>query len=126
MWKIIALFVLLEFLEAYWQKSDTLMGSLAKSYYFYNKSIFLLLFMHIGYLYTLYISLALDIVNWAIIAILVLKSFDIFTKIYIIEKVFVKKEADDALLEVLSVKTPFWYYLIGVSIYPYLMYIALL
>lgn len=81
--------------------------------------------MHIGYLYTLYISLAFNLLSWALLAILVLKSFDVLTKIYLMEQIFVKQDIDDGLLEILESKTPFWYYLIGVSIYPYLMYIAL-
>ena len=125
MWKLVLLCVVLELFEAYWQRASTLMGSLAKSYYFYNKSIFLLLFMHIGYLYTLYISLAFDLLNWPIFFILLLKSMDIFIKIYLVQKVFVRQEADDRLLLVLESPTPWWYYLMGVMTYPWLLYMAM-
>ncbi len=125
MWKLVLLCMVLELFEAYWQRSNTLMGSLAKSYYFYHKSIFLLLFMHIGYLYTLYISLAFDILNWPIFFILLLKSMDIFMKIHLVQKVFVRQEADDGLLLMLESPTPWWYYLIGVLTYPWLLYMAM-
>jgi len=123
--KLILLFVMIELLEASWQRSDTLMGTLAKSYYFYNKSIFVLLLMHIGYLYTLYISLAFDLLNWPIFFILLLKSMDIFMKIHLIERVFVRKERDEGLLQVLQSSTPWWYYLMGAVTYPWLLYMAL-
>ena len=123
--KLILLFILIELLEASWQRSSTLLGTLAKSYYFYNKSIFLLLFMHIGYLYTLYLSLALDLLNWPIFFILLLKSLDIFMKIHLIQRVFILDDADEGLLQVLRSPTPWWYYLMGVVTYPWLLYIAL-
>ncbi len=123
--KFILLFIALELLEASWQRASTLMGSLAKSYYFYNKSIFLLLFMHIGYLYTLYISLALDILNWPIFFILLLKTMDIFMKINLVQKVFVRREADDEFILMLESPTPWWYYLIGVATYPWLLFMAM-
>jgi len=123
--KLILLFIALELLEALWQRASTLMGSLAKSYYFYNKSIFLLLFMHIGYLYTLYVSLAFDILNWPIFFILLLKTMDIFMKIHLVQKVFVRREADDGFILMLESLTPWWYYLIGVATYPWLLYMAM-
>jgi hypothetical protein len=123
--KLILLFIALELLEASWQRASTLMGSLAKSYYFYNKSIFLLLFMHIGYLYTLYIVLALDILNWPVFFILLLKTMDIFMKINLIQKIFVRKEAEDGFILMLESPTPWWYYLIGVATYPWLLCMAM-
>ena len=125
MWKLILLSIVLELFEANWQRSTTLMGSLAKSYYFYHKSIFLLLFMHIGYLYTLYVSLAFDILNWPIFFILMLKSMDIFMKIHLVQKVFVRQEVDDGFTLMLESPTPWWYYLIGVLTYPWLLYMAM-
>ena len=123
--KLILLFIALEFFEANWQRSSTLMGSLAKSYYFYNKSIFLLLFMHIGYLYTLYVSLAFDILNWPIFFILLLKTLDIFMKIHLIQKIFVRQEAEESFILMLESPTPWWYYLMGAATYPWLLALAL-
>ena len=123
--KLILLCILLELFEANWQRSNTLMGSLAKSYYFYNKSIFVLLFMHIGYLYTLYISLAFDLLNWPIFFILLLKSMDIFMKIHLVQKIFVRKDVEDSFILMLESPTPRWYYLMGVVTYPWLLALAL-
>jgi len=123
--KLILLFIALEFFEANWQRAGTLMGSLAKSYYFYSKSIFLLLFMHIGYLYTLYVSLAFDILNWPIFFILLLKTMDIFMKIHLIQKIFVRQEAEESFILMLESPTPRWYYLMGVVTYPWLLALAL-
>ena len=123
--KLILLFIALELLEALWQRASTLMGSLAKSYYFYNKSIFVLLFMHIGYLYTLYVSLAFDILNWPIFFILLLKSMDIFMKIHLVQKIFVRQDVEDSFILMLESPTPWWYYLMGVVTYPWLLALAL-
>jgi len=125
MWKLIVLYLFVELFESSWQRAGTLMDSLAKSYYFYNKSIFLLLFMHIGYLYTLYISLVLDLLNWPIFFILLLKSMDIFMKIHLVQKIFVRQEVDAGLLSMLESPTPWWYYLMGAMTYPWLLYLAM-
>ncbi len=125
MWKPIILFVFVELFEANWQRSSTLMGTLAKSYYFYSKSVFLLLFMHLGYLYTLYLSLALDLLNWPIFFILLLKSMDIFMKIHLVQRVFVRQDVDSALMRALESPTPWWYYLMGAVTYPWLLYLAM-
>lgn len=124
MWKLIILFIVIELFEAYWQRAGTLLASLAKGYYFYHKSIFLFLFMHLGYLYTLYVSLVFDVLNWPIFFILLLKSMDMFMKIHLYQKLFVKQEAEEGLLSVLESETPFWYYLLGAMTYPWLLYLA--
>jgi len=81
--------------------------------------------MHIGYLYTLYISLAFNLLNWPIFFILLLKSMDIFMKIHLVQKVFIRQEADDGFILMLESPTPWWYYLIGVLTYPWLLYMAM-
>lgn len=124
MWKIIALFIIIELFEAYWQRASTLVGSLAKGYYFYSKSIFLFLFAHLGYLYTLYISLAFDLLNWPIFFILLFKSMDMFMKIHLYQRVFENKEADENLRHMLESEIPFWYYFVGAVTYPWLLYLA--
>jgi len=125
MWKPIILFVVIEFFEASWQRDDTFLGSLAKGYFFYHKSIFLFLFVHLGYLYTLYISLAFDLLNWPIFFILLLKSMDMFTKIHLYQKLFIDKEVDEGLMLALKTPTPWWCYLLGVVTYPWLLYLAM-
>jgi len=125
MFEIIILFILVELFEVYWQRSGTLLEALSKGFYFYNKSIFLLLFMHLGYLYTIYIMLAFSIYNWAIGVILALKTLDIIVKINLIDRVFVKRNIGMELEMMLESKTSIWIYLTGVFTYPYLLYLAL-
>lgn len=125
MYKIIILFIFVEIFEAYWQKADTLKATLGKSYHFYKKSIFLLLFMHLGYLYTIYISISLSLFNWAMMLIIALKTLDIMVKLNLIEKLFIKQDADPQLKLALEEKTPSWVYLTGVFTYPYLMYLSI-
>jgi len=122
---IIVVAILVELLEAYWQRSGTMLGSLGNGYYFYRKSVFLFLAMHFGYIYLLFVSLAFGVLNWAIILALTFKSFDIFTKLFLIQKIFIDNQVEDEWISALQAKLEPWYFLIGVFTYPYFIYLAL-
>ena len=124
-WELILLSMLVELFEVYWQRSDTLLQSLAKGYSLHKKSIFLLLIMHPSYLYTLFVCVVFEIYNWAIVLILLLKSLDMVVKISLIEKIFVKKNIGIDMQTMLEGHTPLRVYLIALFTYPYLMYVAL-
>jgi len=124
-WELVAGSIIVEIFEAYWHKSSTLMGSLAKDYHLYRKSVFIFLFTHFGFLYTIYVSLLTDVLNWAIFIIFLLKILDIFTKIYFIQELFVKQRREKQILSMLETPTPAWYYMISVILYPYLLYLGL-
>ncbi len=125
MWELIAGSIAIEFFEVYWRRSSTLMGSLAKDYHLYQKSVFIFLFMHFGFLYTIFVALLTDVLNWAIVLIFLFKILDIFTKIYFIQELFVKQRRDKQMISMLEMPTPEWYYMINVILYPYLLYLGL-
>ena len=122
---IIILSFIAEIIELSLQYAPTLRGVLERLYGYYRRSIFLFLSIHTGYLYILFVSLKYDMLNWVMIFIIGLKTFDIFTKIEMIKKLYITKEPDQSLLESLNMSVPFWLVLIGPMTYPWLLYVAL-
>ena len=121
---IIILSFIAEMIELALQYAPTLGGVLERLYSYYRRSIFLFLSIHTGYLYILFITLKYNMLNWVMIFIIALKTFDIFTKIEMIKKLYIIGEPDQSLLESLSMPVPFWLALIGPMTYPWLLYIA--
>ncbi len=126
LWIAVALSVAAELVEAAWQRADTLRGVIENGWKYYQRSVFLFLAMHTGYLYTLYLSLRYDVLNWPIVGILAFKSLDIFFKIDLIGRLHGKGEALPADMAVmLDTPIPSWYFLAGAVTYPYFVYVAL-
>jgi len=125
MWIFVALSVFAELFEAAWQQADTLRGALENGWRYYQKSIFLFLLMHPGYWLTLFISLYYDLLNWPIIAILAFKTLDIFFKIDMIGRLHGRAELTLEMKAMLSTPIPRWYFLAGVMVYPWFLYVAM-
>ena len=126
LWMAVALSVVAELVEAAWQRADTLRGVIENGWKYYQRSVFLFLAMHTGYLYTLYLSLRYDVLNWPIVGILAFKSLDIFFKIDLIGRLHGKGEALPAdMAAMLETPIPSWYFLAGAVTYPYFVYLAL-
>ncbi len=117
---------IVEFLETFLQYDKTLKYSLFKQYHYYIKSPFLFYASQLGYIWLLFLSIVYTNLSWPIIIAVVLKSFDIFTKITLLEKIFIKPDSHYiAQIEpILDMKLPYWIYLIGPLTYPYLVYLA--
>ena len=126
LWMAVALSVVAELFEAAWQRAESLRGVIDKGWRYYRRSIFVFLAMHTGYLYTLYLSLRYDLLNWPIIGILAFKSLDIFFKIDLIRRLHGKGEALPAdMAAMVDASIPGWYFLTGAVTYPYFVYLAL-
>ncbi len=117
--------IILELFEAWWQRSDTMLGVLAKSYHYYSRSIFLFLLMHPSFYFVLFVILQTQLLNGWMVAILLLKSVDIFFKIAMMQNIFVKDQVDDMLGSFLEEPLSPWIFLTGVSLYPFLLFYAL-
>jgi hypothetical protein len=124
MWTAVALSIIAELFEAWWQRADTLKGALERSYYYFRTSIFLLLVMHAGYLATLFISLRYNLLNWPIVGILAFKTMDIFFKLDMIRRIWIVRKIDAQMEAMLAAAIPRWYFLVGVVTYPYFIYWA--
>ena len=120
-----SILVLAELFEVWVQRSETLFGVLRKLYVYYEKSIFLFFLMQPSFYVVLFIALWIDILNVSMVFLLALKIFDMFYKIEFIKKVFIEHEASLELEEILEWKMPSWFFLIGIGIYPPLLFYAL-
>lgn len=118
--------VLAELFEAYVQYSNTLYGALEKLYYYYKKSIFYFFAIQPGFYTIILIAIYTDILNVSMIFLLFIKVLDMFLKLDLIQKVFIKKDISSDIDEMLRWKTPTWFYFIGVGMYPPLLFMALL
>jgi len=118
--------ILLELFEAFMQRSETLFGVLEKLYTYYQKSIFLFFLIQPGFYFILFVVLVTGVLNVSMIFLLVLKVFDIFYKIELIKKVFIEREVSQEIALMLEWKMPSWFFLLGVGIYPPLLFYALI
>ncbi len=117
--------VLAELFEVYIQRAETLIGVLSNLYHYYRKSIFLFFLVQPGFYVLLFIVLVTGVLNASMIFLLALKVFDIFYKIELIKKVFIEKKVSVEVGQMLEWKMPPYFFLMGVMMYPPLLYYAL-
>jgi hypothetical protein len=122
----VAILVILELFEATIQRSDTLYGVMEKLYAWYKKSIFAFFLIHPAFYFTLFVVIVTDILNIYMILLLVFKVFDLFYKIELIKTIFIKQNIPADLSAMLEWKIPPWFFLMGVGLYPPLLFYALM
>ncbi len=120
------LLIIAELFEAYTQRAPTLFGMLERLNGYYQKSIFLFFLMQPGFYVILFVILVTDVLNISMIFLLAIKIFDMFYKIELIKKVFIEREVSMEIVQMLEWKMPSWFFLMGVGMYPPLLYYALL
>jgi hypothetical protein len=120
---IILLFA--ELFEAYIQRAETLLGVLEKLYAYYQKSIFLFFLIQPGFYFILCIVILTGVLNVSMIFLLSIKIFDLFYKIELIKKVFIKREVSQEIAQMLEWKMPSMFFLMGAALYPLLLFYAL-
>jgi hypothetical protein len=81
--------------------------------------------VHPTFYFTLFVSLYLNLVNFYIIVILLIKTFDIFFKIELIKQRYFQKEMDKELEGMLSLKMAPWMGVLGVFMYVPLLFMAI-
>jgi len=118
------LFIATEFFELWWQKSPTLFVMIEKIYTYYRKSPYLLYLMHPSYILSIYLYYLTDYNNW-ILLILVIKSIDIMFKVLLIHKHFILDELGDELKLMLTQPLHPLMLAMGLTLYPYLLFLAL-
>ncbi len=122
---LILILIILELFEAWWQRSDTMIGVLALGYHYYQKSIFLFFLMHPSFYYILFVILFTQVLNGWMVTILLFKSVDLFFKITMMQNIFVQDEVDEVMGSILYEPLSPWLFLTGVSLYPFLLFYAL-
>ena len=120
--EIVLITFILEVIESYIQYGRTLKEVVEKLYRIYQKSPFLFFIIHLDYLWLLFISLAYSNLSWPLIFAIALKTFDIFTKLDLIKRVYIKEDRE--MEEFLNLQMPPWTYLVSIFTYPYLVYLA--
>ncbi len=123
---LISILIVLELFEAYIQRADTLYGVMEKLYGWYSKSIFLFFLIHPAFYFILFVVIVTDTLNIYVILILVFKVFDLFYKLELIKKIFIQQNVSQELAEMLDWKIPSWFFLMGVGLYPPLLFYALI
>ena len=97
--QIVLLMLIIELIETHLHKAETLGLMIDRLYGYYQKSVFLFFLVHPSLYFTIFVSLYLNILNFYMIAILLLKGLDIFFKIEMMRQKFVYKESMDKELE---------------------------
>lgn len=121
----VLLFLFLEFYEVSWQRAPSLMGMLLRMQKYYKKSILLFLLMHPTYYFAILFAMLCDY-HWSAMLLLFLKTFDIATKIRLLEQVFKKQEISQELgVVLLTPLHPFLPY-IGMLVYPFFIALVFL
>ncbi len=123
---LISILIVLELFEAYIQRADTLYGVMEKLYGWYSKSIFLFFLIHPAFYFILFVVIVTDTLNIYVILILTFKVFDLFYKLELIKKIFIQQNVSQELAEMLDWKIPSWFFLMGVGLYPPLLFYALI
>ena len=120
----LVLFIGTELFELWWQKSPTLLRMIEKIYTYYQKSPYLLYLMHPTYIFSIYLYYLTYFSNWVLV-ILVIKSIDIMFKVLLIHKHFVLDELGDELKLMLQQPLHPLMLAMGLTLYPYLLFLAL-
>jgi len=121
-----SILLFLELFEAFMQRSGTLYGVMENLYHWYRKSIFLFFLMHPALYFILFVVIATDTLNIYMIAILTLKIFDLFYKLELIKKIFIKQDVPQDLAVMLEWQIPSWFFLMGALLYPPLLHYGLM
>ena len=67
-----------------------------------------------------------DVLNLYMILLLSIKVFDLFYKIELIKKIFIQENVPSDLAAMLEWQIPNWFFLMGVGLYPPLLFYALI
>ncbi len=119
------IYIFLELFETQWQKADTMMGMLLNMYEKYRDNILLFLVLHPTFYLTIYLAMTTNY-STEILFVLFIKTFDIATKIILINKVFEKKEISMELSQMLSAPLHKLMPYIGLIVYVPLIFMGLI
>jgi len=123
--QFLIILTLFELIEANLQKSHTVGEMIDKLYIYYDKSIFLFFMIHPTFYFVLFVSLYLDIINFYIVTILLIKTLDMFFKIELIQQRYIKKEIEPELKGILELKMTSWMGILGVFTYVPMLFMAI-
>ena len=117
--------IFFEIFEMSWQKSPTIEQTILKLNGYYQKSIFIFFLMHPSFYFVLLIIMATKVFNFWMIAILFLKTIDIFIKLKLI-KLHKSESMDEKMRELIKAPLNQWLFFSGVGLYPFLLFYGLI
>ena len=117
-------FIGAELFELYWQKSPTLLRMLERIYVYYRQSPFLLYVMHPSYVMSLGLFYTTHYNLWVLL-IIAIKSVDILFKVMLVRQHFEQDALSDEMMQVLNAPLHPILFFMGLSLYPYLLFLAL-
>ncbi len=120
--EILIITLLAELLEYFLQFKTTLYESLEKMYKLYSNSPFIFLASHTGYIWFLFLLVLYGKISIYLLLAILIKTFDIFVKIYLFKQVFNKKPNLE-IEDMLKAKMPKWFF-VGAMLYLYLVYLT--
>lgn len=123
--QFIIIMIILELFEANLQKAATLGAVIEKLHIYYKKSVFLFFLMHPTFYFVIFVSLYLNVLDFYIITILLIKIFDIFFKIELIKQRYRDKNMDKELEKMLTLQMAPWMGFLGVLMYVPLLFMAI-
>jgi hypothetical protein len=122
----VGILVVLELFEVTMQRADTLYGVIEKLNVWYQRSIFTFFLIHPSFYFVLFVAIVTDVLNIYMILILAFKTFDLLYKNEMIKTIFIKQKVPADLSAMLEWQIPSWFFLIGVTLYPPLLFYALM
>jgi len=123
--QFIIIMILLELIEANLQKANTLGDMINKLHIYYRKSVFLFFMLHPTFYFVLFLTFYLDILNFYIVVILLIKTFDMFFKIELIRQRYHKQEMEEELKVMLELQMAPWMGFLGLFTHVPLLFIAI-
>ena len=113
---LLLIFIVLEFFESTWQKSDTLYGLINNNFSIFNKNIILYFLLHTTFFYTIFLSFYLNNFTFWMSSILVIKFLDISFKLTLMQKLSSGKEINELIPMNINMNLVFRY--MNLVIYP--------
>lgn len=120
----IFIYIAFEVYEVQWQKAPTMFEMLAKMYHYYQKSIFVFLLMHPTFYFAILFMMMTHYNIYALI-LFAIKSADIATKLLLMKQLFIDKKISAQMSAMLQTPLHWAMPYIGLSVYPFLIYMAL-
>ena len=124
--QIIFALILLELLEIYLHKGETLADLIDKLYTYYRESIFLFFMVHPTFYFVLGALLYFDAFNFYGVTILILKLFDIFFKVELIKQKYYASSMDSELAKMMDMKLTFSMKFLALFVHVPLLYMAII
>ena len=113
---LLSIFILLELFESNWQKASTLYGVMYNNFAMYKRNILVYFLINPTFIYSLFLSYYLNLFNFWMSSIVIIKFIDISFKLHIINKLNQGEELETYIPADIQMNNLFRY--LNVLIYP--------